>query len=122
LKFILCTLTIIVLSYKARSPGYIMWFLPIACILIADNVYKIGWFYITQILTYLVFPVAFWSLWTNAEWTNPMYSTNWYLALILFSAESLSLLILMWIATEPIKMYKEIFKTEQANIISCDVS
>jgi hypothetical protein len=44
------------------------------------------------------------------------------LALILFSAESLSLLILMWIATEPIKMYKEIFKTEQANIISCDVS
>jgi hypothetical protein len=112
LKFILCALTIIVLSYKARSPGYIMWFLPFACILVADNVYKIGWFYVTQILTYMVFPLGFWTLWTNAKWTNPIYSGNWYLALILLSIESLSLLILMWIATEPIKMYKEIFSDD----------
>lgn len=110
LKFALCTLVIIVLAYKARSPGYIMWFMPLACILIANNIYKIGWFYVTQILTYMVFPLAFWFLWTNAEWTNPLYSTNWYLTLILLTSESLSLIILTWMAVEPIKMYKEIFK------------
>jgi len=109
LKFALCTLVIIVLAYKARSPGYIMWFLPLACILIADNIYKIGWFYVTQILTYMVFPLAFWSLWTNAQWTNPIYSTNWYLALILLTSESLALIILTYVAVEPVKMYKEIF-------------
>lgn len=109
LKFALCALVVIVLAYKARSPGYIMWFLPFACILIANNIYKICWFYVTQILTYLVFPLSFWLLWTNAGWTNPMYSANWYLALILLSAESLSLIVLTWLAIEPIKMYKEIF-------------
>jgi len=112
LKFALCTLVIIVLSYKARSPGYIMWFLPLACILVANNIYKIGWFYVTQILTYMVFPLAFWSLWTNAQWTNPIYSTNWYLALILLTSESLALIILTYVAVEPVKMYKEIFKAD----------
>ena len=109
IKFALCTLVIIVLSYKARSPGYIMWFLPLACILIADNIYKIGWFYVTQILTYLVFPLSFWILWTNAGWVNPMYSANWYLTLILLTLESSSLIILTWVAVEPVKMYKKIF-------------
>lgn len=109
LKFSLCTLVIIVLSYKARSPGYIMWFLPLACILIADNIYKIGWFYITQILTYIVFPLSFWVLWTNVGWLKPVYSANWYLTLLLFTLESSSLIILTWIAVEPVKLYKQIF-------------
>lgn len=111
LKFILCAIMIIVLSFKVRSPSYILWFTPLLCILIADNIYKIGLFYMFQILAYIEFPLTFWSLWTNIEYTNPMYSTNWYLALILFTLEFSSLLILVWLAVEPIKIYKQIFKS-----------
>jgi hypothetical protein len=109
LKFILCGIMIIVLSFKVRSPSYILWFTPLLCILIADKTYKIGLFYLFQILAYIEFPLTFWLLWTNIEYTNPIYSTNWYLALILFTLEFGVLLTVTWLAVEPIKMYKEIF-------------
>jgi len=108
-KFILCAIMLIVLSFKVRSPGYIVWFTPFLCILIADNIYKIGLFVIYQILAYIEFPLTFWALWTNTEYTNPIYSTNWYLALVLFTLEFSILLLLLWFAVEPIKLYKDIF-------------
>lgn len=111
LKFILCAIMIIVLSFKVRSPSYILWFTPLICILIADNIYKIGAFYIFQILAYIEFPLTFWALWTNVEYTNPIYSTNWYLALLLFTLEFSVLLIVVWLAIEPVKLYKQIFKS-----------
>jgi hypothetical protein len=77
---------------------------------VADNVYKIGLFYVTQILAYIEFPVTFWMLWTNIEYTNPIYSTNWYLALALFTLEFSTILLLIWFAVEPIKLYYTIFK------------
>ena len=117
LKFILWTIAIIVLSFKVRSPNYILWFAPFVCILIADNVYKIGLFYITQLLAYIEFPLAFALLWENARYTNPIYSTNWYLALLLFTLEFSTLLILIWLAVEPIKLYKNIFRTD-VNLVS----
>jgi hypothetical protein len=109
LKFILCAIMIIVLAYKVRSPQYVIWFTPLICILIADNIYKIGLFYITQILGYIEFPLAFGALWTNIEYTNPIYSTNWYLALILFTIEFSALLLLGWFTIEPVKIYKSVF-------------
>jgi hypothetical protein len=112
LKFILCAIMLIVLSFKVRSPGYIIWFTPFICILVADNMYKIGLFYVTQILAYIEFPVTFWILWTNIEYTNPIYSTNWYLALTLFTLEFSTILLLVWFAVEPVKLYYTIFKSD----------
>jgi|WetSurMetagenome_2_1015567.scaffolds.fasta_scaffold36938_6 hypothetical protein len=109
IKFILCAVMIVVLSYKVRSPQYIIWFTPLICILIVDNIYKIGVFYIIQVLAYIEFPLTFGRLWTNIEYTNPIYSTNWYLALMLFTLEFSLLLLLLWLAVEPIKLYKDIF-------------
>jgi len=109
IKFILCAIMIVVLSYKVRSPQYIIWFTPLLCILISDSIYKILLFYIAQILAYIEFPLTFWSLWTNEKYTNPIYSTNWYLALMLFTLEFSILLLLLWLAVEPIKLYKDVF-------------
>lgn len=111
LKFILCAIMLIVLSFKVRSPGYIIWFTPFFCILVADNIYKIGLFYVTQILAFIEFPFTFWLLWTNVGYTQPMYSSGWYAALILFTLEFSTLLALIWFAVEPIKSYKKIFKS-----------
>jgi hypothetical protein len=112
LKFILCALIIIVFSFKYRSPGYELWFVPILCVLVADSIYKIGLFYIIQILAYIEFPLTFWALWTNAEYTNLIYSTNWYLTLLLFTLEFSILFILVWMCVEPIKLYTSIFKNK----------
>lgn len=109
IKFVLCAIMIIVLSFKVRSPQYVVWFAPLMCILIADNVYKMGLFYFTQILAYIEFPLTFGLLWTNIEYTNPIYSTNWYIALILFTLQFSGLVILTWVAIEPVKLYKAIF-------------
>lgn len=108
LKFIFCGIMIIVLSFKVRSPSYIIWFTPFLCILIADNIYKICLFYIFQILAYIEFPLTFWTLWTNISYTNPIYSFNWYMALLLFTFEFSVLLLLVWLAVEPIKLYNKI--------------
>lgn len=110
LKLILCAIVIVTLATKVRSPGYVLFFTSLICILISDSLYKIGLFYVMQILGFIEFPLGFWRLWTNVEYTNPIYSTNWYLTLILFTLELSSLLILMWVIVEPVKMYKEIFK------------
>ena len=66
--------------------------------------------YIYQIIAYIEFPLTFWSLWTNIEYTNPIYSLNWYLALSLFTIEFSILIILIWVTIEPIKLYNHIFK------------
>jgi hypothetical protein len=110
IKFVACAIMILVLAYKVRSPGYIIWFTPLICILIADNIYKIGLFYIIQLLAYIEFPLTFWILWTNVEYTNPIYSTNWYLALLLFTLEFSLLIVLSWLAIEPVKIYNDVFK------------
>jgi len=109
IKFVLCAIMLIVLSFKVRSPQYVVWFSPLMCILIADNVYKIGLFYFTQILAYIEFPLTFGLLWTNIEYTNPIYSTNWYIALILFTLQFSGLVLLTWVAIEPVKLYKIVF-------------
>jgi hypothetical protein len=111
IKFVACAIMILVLAYKVRSPGYIIWFTPLICILIADNIYKIGLFYIIQLLAYIEFPLTFWILWTNVEYTNPIYSTNWYLALLLFTLEFSLLIVLSWLAIEPVKIYNVVFKS-----------
>jgi hypothetical protein len=108
LKFVLWATVIVVLSVKARSPGYILFFTPLICILASDSIYKIGLFYVTQLLGFIEFPLGFWTLWTNIEYTNPMYSSNWYMALLLFTFEFSLLLLLVWVVTEPIKIYREI--------------
>jgi hypothetical protein len=110
LKLILCAIVIVTLATKVRSPGYVLFFISLICILIPDDLYKIGLFYAMQILGFIEFPLGFWKLWTNVEYTNPIYSTNWYLTLMVFTLELLSLLILVWLIVEPVKMYKEIFK------------
>jgi len=111
IKFVLCAIMLIVLSFKVRSPQYVVWFAPLMCILIADNVYKIGLFYFIQILAYIEFPLTFGLLWTNIEYTNPIYSTNWYIALILFTLQFSGLVLLTWVAIEPVKLYKIVFKS-----------
>lgn len=110
IKFILCGILLVVLSFKVRSPTYVIWFTSLVCILIGDNIYKIGLFYITQILGYIEYPLSFWKLWTNVGYTNPIHSMNWYMALIMFTLLFASLIALTWVSIEPVKLYNQIFK------------
>jgi hypothetical protein len=95
LKTLLCAFIVVVFFTKFHSPQYIVWFTPFLCILVADDVYKIILFFITQIFAYIEFPLMFGSYYTNLEYTNPAGSYGWYLTLVFFTLQYLALLILV---------------------------
>jgi hypothetical protein len=108
LKLIVTAIVIVVVSFKVRSPQYIIWFTPFFAILVIDDIRKIAAFYIVQILAFIEFPLTFYRLWTNIEYTNPIYSPNWQLTVVFFTVEFAALLVLTWWVLDPISIYRKI--------------
>lgn len=111
LKFVLCALFGLVFFTKFHSPQYIVWFTPLLAILVADDLVKIGLFFLSQVLAYIEFPLMFGSWYTNLEYVNSVGSPGWYLTLVFFTIEYLVLLALLYYTVRPhdgiIKRLKE---------------
>jgi len=114
LKFLLLSIFTVVFCMKYHSPQYIVWFTPFVCLLIADTLSGVILFYVTQILTYLEFPLLFGTLYDNGKYLSPPGSYGWYLALFFFTLEYAAYLILMYLAVKPsmthLKKFRSNFK------------
>jgi hypothetical protein len=96
LHLTLITLVAVIACSKYHSPQYMLWFMPILCILIAGDLTKMGIFYLIQIIWYIKFPLTFWSLWTNAYYTQPLPTAGGITALVFFTIEYAVLFYLVW--------------------------
>ena len=101
LKSLLCALIAVIIFTKFHSPQYIVWFTPLLCLLVADDIYKILMFYAVQVFGYIEFPLMFGSFYTNPEYTNPAGSGGWYLTLIFFTLQYLVLFVLVAAIVSP---------------------
>ncbi len=101
LKTLFCTLIAIIVFTKFHSPQYIVWFTPLLCLLVADDVYKIILFFVVQVFAYIEFPLMFGSFYTNLTYTNAEGSYGWYLTLIFFTLQYLALLVLVFAIIRP---------------------
>jgi hypothetical protein len=101
LKILLCAFLIVVVFTKFHSPQYIVWYTPLLCVLVADDIYKIMMFYIVQVLAYIEFPLMFGSFYTNLEYTNAVGSAGWYMTLGFFTIQYLALLVLVLVILRP---------------------
>lgn len=79
-----------------RSPQYIVWITPLAALLVADDIYAICAFFAVQILGIIEFPLAFWTLYVNENYTSP-------LAPIFFTIYFIGIALLLWQAVKPRK-------------------
>jgi hypothetical protein len=100
-KTLLCAFVAVVFFTKFHSPQYIVWFTPLLCLLVADEIYKIVLFYLVQVLAYIEFPLMFGSFYTNLEYTNAAGSGGWFMTLIFFTIQYLVLLSLVIIVIRP---------------------
>ncbi len=110
LKLILCAIFSVVFLTKFHSPQYIVWFTPFLCLLVADNLYKILLFYVTQVFAYIEFPLMFGRFYTNLEYVNPVGSADWYLTLFFFTIQYAALLVLMYYVIQPFEILRQIRK------------
>jgi len=119
LKFVLCAIFGLVFFTKFHSPQYIVWFTPLLAILVADDLVKIGLFFLSQVLAYIEFPLMFGSWYTNLEYVNSAGSLRWYLTLVFFTIEYLVLLALLYYTVRPydglIKRLKEFLPASMKN-------
>ena len=70
LKLILLTLVVLILFSQNRSPQYIVWFAPIAAILIAEDIWGILVFICLQIVAYIEFPLGYYVMYVNDHYTS----------------------------------------------------
>lgn len=101
LKTLLCAFITIIFFTKFHSPQYLVWFTPLLCLLVADDIYKVVLFYIVQIFAYIEFPLMFGNFYTNLEYTNPAGSSGWYLTLFFFTLQYLTILALVYAIIRP---------------------
>jgi len=112
LKLILAALFVIVMAAQFHSPNYDMWYIPIICIFAIDDIRKIILLYITQAINFVIFPLTFYSLWTNTTYTPAALTPNWYMALFIFTAQAITLIVLVWLIVNPVEIYRK-FRGEQ---------
>lgn len=99
LQLTLIALVAIISCSKYHSPQYMIWFMPILCILVAGDLIKMGIFYLLQVLWYIKFPLLFWKLWSNGYYTYPLPTPGGITALIFFTIEYAILFYLVWKVT-----------------------
>lgn len=97
LKTLLCALILVIFFTKFHSPQYIVWFTPLLCLLVLDDISKILLFYVVQALTYIEFPLMFGSYYTNLEYTHTAGSPGWYMTLAVFSLQYIAIFILLFL-------------------------
>lgn len=105
LKLILCSIVLVVICAKVRSPQYIVWFTPLLCLLAADNVRKIVGLFIFQGLAYIEFPLMFGNFYTSLKYTDTALSSGWMITLIMFTLEYLALFACLWLVVNPVEIY-----------------
>ncbi|MGB7787729.1 hypothetical protein [Methanoregula sp.] len=101
LKLVLCAIFCLVFFTKFHSPQYIIWFTPLLALLVADDLVKIGLFYLSQVFAYIEFPLIFKISYTNTQYVNPAGSSGWYLTLLFFTLEYIVLITLMYLTLRP---------------------
>jgi hypothetical protein len=106
LKVITCALFAVVFFTEYHSPNYVTWFIPLVCIFAVDDIYKIGLIYLNQIIGFIVFPLGFYGLWVNANYTGNIFSYTWDSALLLFTIRWVLLAVMIWVVVDPIKLWK----------------
>ncbi|HVP95685.1 hypothetical protein [Methanoregula sp.] len=97
----LCALFSLVFFTKFHSPQYLVWFTPLLALLVADDIIKIGLFYLSQVFAYIEFPLLFGTFYTNTQYVNPIGSSGWYLTLLFFTAENIVFVTLMYFTVRP---------------------
>ena len=70
LKVIFVSIMAMVLLMQYRSPQYSIWFIPIAALLLATDIWGIVLFVSVQIISFIEFPVFFWNVYTNTQYTS----------------------------------------------------
>ena len=90
-----------VLFTKFHSPQYLVWYTPFLALLVADDLMKVGLFYLTQTLAYIEFPLMFNAYYVNLNYVNPAGSGGWYLTLFFFTLENLAFIILFYLVLRP---------------------
>jgi uncharacterized membrane protein len=78
-----------------------VWFTPFLALLVADDLLKIGLFYLTQALAYIEFPLMFNTYYVNLRYVNPAGSWGWYLTLLFFTLEYLAFVVLFLLILLP---------------------
>ena len=99
LQVILVALVAIIACSKYHSPQYMLWFMPILCILIAGDLLQMGMFYLLQMVWFIKFPLLFWNTYTNNEYTHPLPAMGGYFTLLFFTIEYAILFYLVWDVT-----------------------
>jgi hypothetical protein len=102
-KVILVAIFSVVFCMKYHSPQYLIWFTPLVCLCIADELYGILLFFFSQIISYIEFPLLFGVFYTNGEYMNPVGSSGWYFTLLFFIFEYAVLIALIFVAVKPTK-------------------
>ncbi len=101
IKLLAASIFIVVFCMEYHSPQYIVWFTPFVCLLVADSLYGIILFYVTQAITYIEYPLVFGGLYVNGNYISNAGTFGWYLALALFTLDIVGYLILMYLAVRP---------------------
>lgn len=101
LKTLFCAFMAVILFTKFHSPQYIVWFTPLLCLLVVDDLLKIVFFYIVQVFAYIEFPLMFGSYYTNLEYTNAAGSLGWYMTLVFFTLQYIAIFILIVLVVRP---------------------
>lgn len=101
LKILLCAFIAVIFFTKFHSPQYIVWFTPLLCLLVADDIFKVLLFYLVQIFAYIEFPLMFGNFYTNLEYTHAAGSSGWFMTLIFFTLQYMLLLFLVFTIIRP---------------------
>jgi len=101
IKLIAVSIFVVIFCMKYHSPQYVVWFTPFVCLLVADSIYGIAIFYITQVITYFEFPLTFGTLYLNGNYLGASGTTLWYLALVFFTINFVTYILLMYFAVKP---------------------
>jgi len=89
LKLMLAVIIVIILFSQYRSPQYIVWFTPLAALLVAGDLRGILVFVAIQVMGYIEYPLGY-----NVFWVNDRYVSGW--GIVFFTVFFLMIGLLVW--------------------------
>lgn len=96
LKTLMLAIFIAVMVAPQHSPQYVMWYTPFLCLLVSGEASMIGLLIVTQIMTYLEFPILFNVLYDNGGYIPAAGSAWWGITVSFFTLKYLLLISLMY--------------------------